>query len=268
MGRASSSKKVARAARAAGRPGTGRNWLWPLAVFALVAIGVSLVVVSRPESQASASPGFGDHWHAAYGVATCGDFAAPFADARGDANGIHTHEDGLAHIHPSSSAATGDNANVGTFAEEVDLGVDDDRLDLPGDGDAGKAFAEGEDECDGEPGIVQAAVWENPGDEEAEIVTEGIADLKFEDGSIVTLAFAPEGADIAKPPTAQRLEDATAAEEGRPLVPVEGVPEPTPTTLPADTSTTAPEDVTPSTAPSDGSTTTSAPPDSTTTPAP
>nr|MBA3302383.1 hypothetical protein [Acidimicrobiia bacterium] len=146
MGRASSSKKVARAARAAGRPGTGRNWLWPLAVFALVALGGTLIFFSRDanQNQASASPGFGDHWHAAYGVSNCGELVAPLVDARGDANGIHTHEDGLVHIHPSSSNATGDNANLGTFAEEVDLTVEDDRIDLPGDGDAGPELVEGE----------------------------------------------------------------------------------------------------------------------------
>ena len=54
MGRASSSKKVQRAARAAGRPGTGRNWLWPAAVVALVALGVTLVWISRGTDQASA----------------------------------------------------------------------------------------------------------------------------------------------------------------------------------------------------------------------
>jgi hypothetical protein len=259
MGRASSSKKVARAARAAGRPGAGRNWLWPAAVVVLVALGVTLVVISRdPESAEASAPTFGDHWHAAYGVSTCGEFVAPLADQNGDANGIHTHEDGLIHIHPTSTQATGDNATLSVFAEETGLVLEDDRLELPG----GDAFVEGEDECDGEPGIVQVAVWDGPDDETPEIVTEDVAGIKFEENQVLTIAFAPEGAELEKPQTTVRLTDPNAAEEGRPVVPIEGVPGPStpPTGPPGETPTSPPADGSTTTTPAaDGGTTTSAP---------
>jgi hypothetical protein len=263
MGRASSSKKVARAARAAGKPGTGRNWLWPAAIIALVAVGISLVWVSRGTDEASAeAPTFGDHWHSAYGIYTCDDFVAPLADQNGDANGIHTHEDGLIHIHPTSSQATGDNATISVFAEETGLVLEDDRLEVPG----GDTFVEGEDECGGEPGIVQVAVWDDPADETPEVVTEDMADIKLGENQVLTIAFAPEGADLPTPPTAVRLSDPNAAEEGRPVQPIEGVPDPstpsTPPAAPGDTSTSAPAapgDSTTTTAPASDSTTTSAP---------
>jgi hypothetical protein len=259
MGRASSSKKVQRAARAAGRPGTGRNWLWPAAIVALVALGLTLVVISRESGQsaAEASPAIGDHWHAAYGIYTCGEFADPLADEQGDAVGIHTHEDGLIHIHPTSTQATGDNATLEKFAEETGLGLEDDRLEIPG----GKTFVEGEDKCNGKDGIVQVAVWDNPSDESPDVVTEDMTDIKLGENQILTIAFAPEGADLPKPPTAIRLSDPNAAEEGRPVQPIEGVPDPS-------TTTSAPGDTT---VPGDGSTTTSSTPpasDSTTTSAP
>ncbi len=261
MGRASSSKKVARAARAAGKPGTGRNWLWPAAIVALVAVGISLVWVSRGTDEASAeAPTFGDHWHSAYGVYTCDDFVAPLADQNGDANGIHTHEDGLIHIHPTSSQATGDNATISVFAEETGLVLEDDRLEVPG----GDTFVEGEDECGGEPGIVQVAVWDDPADETPEVVTEDMAGTKLGENQVLTIAFAPEGADLPKPPTAVRLSDPNAAEEGRPVQPIEGVPDPSTTSTapaaPGDSTTTAPGgDSTTTTAPASDSTTTSAP---------
>jgi hypothetical protein len=262
MGRASSSKKVQRAARAAGRPGAGRNWLWPAAIVALVALGLTLVVISRDsgESAAEASPTFGDHWHAAYGVYTCDGFADPLADQQGDANGIHTHEDGLIHIHPTSTQATGDNATLSVFDEETGLVLENDRLEVPG----GDTFVEGEDECDGEPGIVQVAVWDDPGDETPEIVTEDLGDIKLGENQLLTIAFAPEGTDLPKPPTSVRLQDPNAAEEGRPVQPIEGVPDPSTTTsAPGDTSTTAPAggegSTTSTTAASGDSTTTSAP---------
>jgi hypothetical protein len=258
VGRASSSKKVARAARASGRPGTGRNWGYPLAISAIVVVGVALIVFSRPgDDEASAAPAFGDHWHAAQAVYTCGQFQDPLADRNDDANGIHTHEDGLIHIHPTSTEATGDNATLGVFTEETELVLQDDRLEIP-DGDS---FVEGEDECDDGPGIVQVAVWDDASDEEPTIRTEDLIGLKLDNNDLITIAFAPEGADIPKPNTAARLADATAAEEGRPVQPIEGVPDPstTTTTVPGAPSTSVP------TAPEGGGSTTTAAPDSTTT---
>jgi hypothetical protein len=252
MGRASSSKKVQRAARAAGRPGTGRNWLWPAAVVALVALGVTLVVISRDTGEASAeSPTFGDHWHAAYGVYACDGFADPLTDQNGDANGIHTHEDGLIHIHPTSTQATGDKATLGVFAEEVGLKLEDDRLEIPG----GKTYVEGEDECDGKPGVVQVAVWDDPNDESPEVVTEDVTGIKLGQNQLLTVAFAPEDADLPKPPSARELAAPRDLQQSTvPSVPV----------------TPAPDGSTTSTAPAgtDSSTTTTAPADSTTTSAP
>jgi hypothetical protein len=259
MGRASSSKKVARAARAAGRPGTGRNWLWPTAIVALVAVGVTLVVISRGTDEASAeAPTFGDHWHAAFGVYACDEFTDQVTDQNGDANGIHTHPDGLIHIHPTSAQATGDKATLGVFAEEVGLTVEDDRLELSG----GDSFVEGEDECGAKPGIVQVAVWDDPSDETPDLRTEDVADLKLAENQVVTLAFAPEGADIPKPPSTENL----AAPEDLQGSTVPGADPSTGSTVPG--STPAPDGSTSSTPPADGSTTTAPPSDSTTSSAP
>jgi hypothetical protein len=256
MGRASSSKKVQRAARAAGRPGTGRNWLWPAAIVALVALGVTLVWVSRGTDEASAeSPTFGDHWHAAFGVYTCDEFTEQVSDRNGDANGIHTHPDGLIHIHPTSANATGDNATLGVFAEEVGLDLDDDGFSMT----EGPSFTEGEEDCDGKPGVAQLAVWDDLSDEAPEIVTEDVAGQKLAEGKLYTLAYAAEGADIPKPPSAANL----AAPEDLPqpgAVPSTELP--TDSTAPSDTSTTAPpagNGTTSTTAASGDSTTTSAP---------
>ncbi len=51
MGKASQSKKVARAARAAGpaKP-SRRRWLWPAAVVAILVVGTGVIVMSRLES--------------------------------------------------------------------------------------------------------------------------------------------------------------------------------------------------------------------------
>src|SRR3954470_11016056 len=73
MGKASSAKKVARAARAGGsrRAGQRRALGVPLTVFRVVAWGLTLVLVARGERITNAEPKVGDHIHAAYSVYTC-----------------------------------------------------------------------------------------------------------------------------------------------------------------------------------------------------
>jgi hypothetical protein len=201
MGRASSSKKVARASRAAGRPGTSRNLVWPAAMVVLVALGVFLIVESRPNRAEAVRPRANnpeDHWHTAYGVFVCDDYIDNLTDQNSDALGIHTHDDGLIHIHPTASEAAGENATLGVFTEEVGLTLEDDRLVLPGED--GETHQDG-DECGDERGIVQLAVWEDAADEEPEIITDDLAGHRLRDGEVIAIAFAPEGAELSKPPS-------------------------------------------------------------------
>src|SRR3954451_2309841 len=73
MGKASSAKKVARAARAGGsrRAGQRRALGFPMAVFLVVGLGLTLVFFARSERITNAEPKVGDHIHAAYSVYTC-----------------------------------------------------------------------------------------------------------------------------------------------------------------------------------------------------
>src|SRR6187397_724629 len=104
MGKASSAKKVARAARAGGRGSRGgrrRSLLFPASVTVVCILGVSLILYARTQDKAEAlQPGITDHWHAAYGVDICGELQPPLSSGTADPNGIHTHDDGVMHIHP------------------------------------------------------------------------------------------------------------------------------------------------------------------------
>ena len=84
MGKASSSKKVARAARAGGRgarSGQRRSILFPATVTIICVLGVSLIIYARAQDEAEAlEPGLTDHWHAAYGINICGTFEPPFTN--------------------------------------------------------------------------------------------------------------------------------------------------------------------------------------------
>ena len=78
MGRASSSKKVSRAAgTGGGRTARGATpWVWYLAMGLVVVLGLAGIFQSRQERRAELASGKDltppaagrDHWHAAYGI--------------------------------------------------------------------------------------------------------------------------------------------------------------------------------------------------------
>lgn len=222
MGKASSNKKVARAAKAGGgraRAAGERNILFPTMLVLVVVLGTLLVVYARDERSAEALEAplaFEDHWHSAYGIYVCDDFVPELPEFTAPQNGgNHTHGDGLLHIHPFSPARSGENATLANYfadAGEVLGGGDElseDTLAVPG----GETYVEGEDSCDGVEGdpIVQIAVWDTAfaaaeGEDPDRIVTEDFDSVRFEDdGMAFTVAFAPEGTELPAPPSLQEL---------------------------------------------------------------
>ena len=228
MGKASSAKKVARAARVggSGRATTRRSRIaaFPVLIGLILVLGVALLfyaINQRKDEQAAAEgdhPTIQEHWHAAYGVRICADaagdrpsgFQAPFASDN-DPVGIHSHADGVIHIHPFGSSSAGDNAQLGVFFEAMGVTINDDTIDLGND----LKVTEGDDTCGEQekPAIVQVARWENARETEGvepEIITENIEDIHFDnDGEAYTIAFAPEGAEIPPPPSIPNLDQLT-----------------------------------------------------------
>jgi hypothetical protein len=242
MGRASSAKKVARAARAGGKGakvGRERSLLFPGAIVLVVVLGLALVVYARStiDPAEAVAPGIADHWHQAYGLYVCGEFLPDMQDTS-DPNGIHTHADGVIHVHPGAAqqvARTGDDATLEVFLNAAGASISDTRLDLPeNEGYDPSSYVEGENTCGDEDAIVQVAFWFSAAntDEDPEIITSDLANIQFNgDGGAYTIAFAPEGADIPPPNTAADLPTLGA---------VDGGESPTPSTVApgADASTT------------------------------
>ena len=219
MGKASSNKKVARAAKAGGKARSAgeRNLLFPAALTVVVILGTLLVVYARDERSAEALErpiAFEDHWHAAHGFYACDEFLPDLPEYMPPQNrGIHAHGDALIHIHPFSTARSGELATLRNFIADGGevLGggdqIEDDRLGVPG----GETYVEGEDSCDGVDGdpIVQVAVWDTGfaainGQEPDRVVTEDFGSIRFKkDGEVYTIAFAPRDAEIPPPPQAK-----------------------------------------------------------------
>lgn len=258
MGKASSAKKVARAARAGGKgakSGQQRSLLFPASVTIICILGVSLILYARTTDEASAlEPGLTDHWHAAYGINICGTFEPPFTNDA-DPNGIHTHADGAIHIHPGAAqqvARAGDDATIGVFMTAAGAELTDDSITLPTPEGDTVTYTEGEDQCDGEDAIVQVARWANASeanDTDPQVFSEDLADINYEnDREAYTIAFLPEGDDIPPPETVDQLDELAGIDGGDTVTAPSSVPpgsdEPgaTTTTVPGNeqTTTTAP----------------------------
>jgi hypothetical protein len=214
MGRASSNKKnVSRASKVAGRTSSrSSNLVWPAAVAAVVLLGILLVAVSRGGgNDASVAPVINqDHWHAAYGIYDCDTFRPPLKDLGEDVHGIHTHQDGLVHIHPFDTSASGKNATLAVFATDTGMKLTDTWVTTPG------FSRKNGDKCGGKPGTVQLWTWDSPSDTTGTQIKTDLAKYRPQNQSVLTIAFVPAGTVVPQPPSAQNLQDPVAAEEGRP----------------------------------------------------
>jgi hypothetical protein len=184
------------------------NLMWYGITALVVVVGVALVVVSMGESSAAHPLPNEDHWHAAIGVNVCGTWQPnpPEFEFRAGSQvraGLHSHGDGLMHIHPYSSDEAGDNATVGAFFEFGGWSVSEESLSVWG----GLQRSNG-DECDGEPATVR---WSVNGEER----DGNPAAYRPNDGDVIAIAFLPEGDDIGEPPSASNLASPNDVEPGQ-----------------------------------------------------
>jgi hypothetical protein len=272
MGKASSSKKVARAAgTGGGRTNRGRTpWMYYLAIAVVAVLGVAGVYSSRQHrlhtitTNGKVPPRAGqDHWHVAYGVYVCdnstkGHFLPAFTN-QNDPVGIHTHGDGVIHVHPYSDSSAGKNATLGKFASAVHMTLNAGELKAPG----GHDYRDG-DSCGGKPGRVQVYVRGTPSTDVSQVnqlakqpgvlATVNPPDVRLFNNNLITIAFMPKGAKIPVPP-AQAIYNLQHLNDVSQPSPTTTAPGSTATTAPSSTPTTAPSS--PTTAPGTGSTSTS-----------
>ncbi|HMJ77540.1 MAG TPA: FKBP-type peptidyl-prolyl cis-trans isomerase [Iamia sp.] len=162
-------------------------------------------------SAGAEGPETGEHWHVAYAFQACGEVLPPAADRGADALGIHTHEDGLIHVHPFVAQATGADATLGVFLDQIGAQLDADGLQL--------ADADAIEGCDGDDAVVRVGQWDSAldaaeGAEPDRIITQDFADIVLApDLSAVTVAVGPEDDPIEPPPATAEI-CALAAADG------------------------------------------------------
>jgi len=209
----SSAKKVARVAArsgSTGRPtatgsGPKRNWLFPLAIVALVAIGFGLLAYAISTHKGSTSNATApranlnngkpaDHWHAAFAVNVCGKEQVALPEFE-STEGIHTHGDGLVHIHPFELRAGGKGATVGRFWKGAKLKVTDSAFKVAG---TDNIYEAGKTTCGGKATELVLAHWKRGITAETkppdEIIRKDFAKTRFTgDLAAYTLALVPKG---------------------------------------------------------------------------
>ena len=201
---------------------------------AIVVVGVAVVLVAKsPTSASAAAPAVGDHWHNAYGVYVCDKFLDPIPkEPEGqDKLGIHTHGDGLIHIHPFQGGSAGKNATMKIFSDTVGLKWSDHGFTMPD----GTKYEDGYD-CNGQPAKVSVWKWTdalgaNTGPEQ---ITSNFTGIRFTDNyNAYTIAVVPDGVVPPEPDLARLRDVASGGSED----PTATAP---PSTIAAATATTAP----------------------------
>lgn len=255
MAKASRGKKYqrgrarTRARRAPRRSGAS---VWTVAVAAVVVLGVVAIVLQKSSNSAAGTvhPVIGDHWHAFLGVDVCGTWMPPAPAFESD-HGIHSHGDGLIHMHPYDSTATGKNATVGKFLSDntaADWQLSSTGFKLWGqNGDVnGKQYTNG-DTCpaaNGKPAEAGRVVWTLNG----KVQTGDPAKERPRNGDIIAIGFLPKGQTPPEPPGAHQalanIQDlggasATTAPAGQAPATVATATSAPATTAPATTATTA-----------------------------
>ena len=232
----SSTKKAARLAQ----KGKGKRvrfqggTLFPMVVLAILVIGLGTIVYARQSQPAAdaSPPTINDHWHAAYGFSLCDqeEFtqlsgAKEETDASGQLisseflrTGVHSHDDGVIHWHPYTSAAVGKRATLGVFLDVYDVELTDDSLKFPEE-QGGQEYIEGETMCDGEDGELKVVVWDNYNDTgTGTTYVSNFDDIRVDRNSMVfTISFQPKGTDVTMPPWAADLPELGAVDDNSPV---------------------------------------------------
>ena len=173
---------------------------FPVMVALVVVLGALLVFCEPTDRESTSAPRGGDHWHSAYDVYVCDTFRSKIV-LETDPNGIHSHGDGLIHIHPFNKLASGRDAVLGEFFAAFGGFIDDQSFML----DTGETVVEGFD-CGGEPAVLKVARFDADDlSREPEILTEDLANLRLlKNREAFTIAMVPESVDPPAP-RAERL---------------------------------------------------------------
>jgi hypothetical protein len=167
------------------------------------AVAASPISTAALPMQASGgtAPLVGDHWHMAWGVYVCDKYLKLPEPTGDDPVGVHTHGDGLIHIHPFKDAAAGKNATMARFFETERISIGNNTIKL------GTTTYFGGKDCGGKKTKLSVLRWKTRSTKSPEILTGDASKIALANQQMIVFALAPEGAVIPTPPSKDELAD-------------------------------------------------------------
>ena len=151
------------------------------------------------------------HVHAAYGFFKCDAYVAPFdGSAFADPVGIHSHDDGLIHIHPFVDRVSGRRARLGVWMDSTLVTITKNKVAFPAD-TAGKkktTYDVSKDRC-GEKKVsaeVSVLVWKSSKDTAPVRYTGDYRQIPLKEGQAYGFVFAPKGTKVPIPASIKTVE--------------------------------------------------------------
>lgn len=176
-------------------------------VLAVIVGGLSVLSVftgARNVSSATSPPkpeANKDHWHAAYGVFICDKYIAPVQSSGNDPTGVHTHGDGLIHVHPFVAESAGANATLARFFEVEPLKVTATTIKV------GSTLYKTGGKCGSKNANVRTLTWGAGATGKPTLQTGDPSALRLEDQTTFAFVFAPNDVIIPVPPAQKELSD-------------------------------------------------------------
>ena len=151
---------------------------WVPVAFIIVVVFLILGALFLVRGTAGA-PRINDHWHATYQVWICGERQPNFPAWQG---GVHTHADGVIHIHPFTPSEEGTGARLVKWFEYGGGKLTQSEMRMPGRRESIKNG----DKCDdGSEGVLQVSV--------NDVSLDNWSRFLPQDGDRVRIEFGPEG---------------------------------------------------------------------------
>ncbi len=146
-----------------------------------------------------------DHWHAAYGVFDCDRYVSNIDGSElPDPDGIHTHADGLIHIHPFTERAAGRNAVFARFADVTGITLTTNSLTVSAAAPAVR-HTNGDLCPNGKPGRARLIEFVGPTKSDPKEVKDP-ANLRLQKDQVLAVVFASDDQLIGPPPSVSELD--------------------------------------------------------------
>ena len=165
-----------------------------------LALGLAFATVAPAHAATRPEAGL-DHWHAAFGIWNCGTWQPPVTSAE-DPTGVHTHGDGLIHIHPFDEKAAGKNAILQRFFDVTGVSVTKAAVTIQGR----PTIKEG-GTCQGEKTVIRTLVWSIVKTKTPKVITVDAGLIALAEGQVIAVVIGGQRANSGQPPSAADLLD-------------------------------------------------------------